>query len=272
MGEAREQLVVVTRMFHIPERLTSHREDLLSAVVNAHGGSDRFNRIQEVGVTINLSGLVWVLKGYPGHRLVSGVIEPKKRRVTYWNVLGDGDNETKWIWTPDRVWKERDGSIIETRHSPREAFKGHVLTTRWDHFHLLYFMGYAMWNYIMAPFYFTWPGFSTKEIENDLSEGVDARWRVLEVTYPDDFHTHCKIQKYYFDEGFRLRRLDYFAEVVASPDSAAHMCFDHRDVHGLLFPMFRRVVTAPKRLAEGGPASVMIDFHKVIIRDEIAGD
>ena len=222
-------------------------------------------------MTVNVSGLVWAVKGYPGHRLVQLVVEPHARRVTYWNALGDGDYNTRWIWTPDRVWKETpDGSIIASRDTPRTAFEGHNFFTKWDHLHLLYFMGYAIWNYICAPFYFSWPGMKLREVENTGQDAVDSSWRALEVTYPDDIPTHNRVQIYYFDEKHSLRRLDYRAEVVGGTDAgvAAHECFDHQDCNGLLVPTLRRVVSVPDGQKNGGPSAVLLDFHDVIVKDE----
>lgn len=113
------------------------------------------------------------------------------------------------------MWKERpDGSTFDLRENPCEAFESHNISTPWDDLHLLYFSGYAMWNYVSAPFYFASPEIAPVEIDNDLEDPIAAKWRVLEVTYPDDVHTHCKAQKYYSDAKFVLRRLDYTADVT----------------------------------------------------------
>jgi hypothetical protein len=129
------------------------------------------------------------------------------------------------------VWKEPPDSVVfESRDSPRRSFDGHSLFTKWDHLHLLYFMGYAIWNYICAPFYFTWPGFSVREVENPLQDPIGNNWRALEVSFLDDVPAHNNVQKYYFDQRHTLRQLDYRAEVVSGQDAGeiTHMCFDHR--------------------------------------------
>ena len=69
------------------------------------------------------------------------------------------DPDDRWIFTSDRVWIERrDGLVIEERFEPRAAFAGHEHSTPWDRLHLTYFIGYAIWNYLTAPFLFTRPG------------------------------------------------------------------------------------------------------------------
>jgi hypothetical protein len=78
--------------------------------------------------------------------------------------------------------------------------------------HLLYFCRYALWNYITAPFLFSEPSFKTRELEDHTENG--ETWRVLEVTFPDNIHTHNKVQKFLFDDKFMLRRLDYQPDVL----------------------------------------------------------
>ena len=249
--------------------ITSIRPGLLNAALAAHGGLERFNRVRQLSITVDASGMLWTIKGYPGHRLVNILVDMGPTpKVSFWNLVGDHDFETKYVWTPQRVWKEApDGSIIDSRDAPREAFKGHSVTTPWDHLHLLYFSGYAMFNYVHAPFYFTWPGFSTREIDNPLKDPISEKWRVLEVTYPDEIPTHCKTQKFYFDEKSILRRLDYLADVVGSGPTA-HQLYDHWSVDGVLLPMLRRAVRDPDALIAGGPSAVLLNFHDIAVNDE----
>ena len=62
-------------------------------------------------------------------------------------------------FTPDRVWVEDASSgVVEERATPRASFASHVLTTPWDKLHELYFVTYALWNYLATPFVFTEPG------------------------------------------------------------------------------------------------------------------
>ena len=119
----------------------------------------------------------------------------------------------------------------------------------------------------MAPFFFTWPGFETREVENQLKGDVEGKWRVLEVTFPEELHTHCRVQKFYVDDSYVVRRMDYSAEVTGSLPTA-HMLFDHRKVDGLLFPMLRRAVRNPDGLTAGGPSAVLLDFYDAVVVDE----
>jgi hypothetical protein len=59
------------------------------------------------------------------------------------------------------------------------AFAGHVLTTPWDKLQELYFVGYALWNYLATQFVFTEPGFESREI-GPHEENGDI-WKAMRV-------------------------------------------------------------------------------------------
>src|SRR2546428_12444133 len=112
--------------------------DLLSSVIAAHGGLDRWRTVRAIDVTFNFSGGLVDLKGYPGHRRPSASVDAATPRTVF-QRLGD-ESDDRWIFTPNRVWIERrDGTIVEERSDPRAGFAGHVRETPWDRLHLTYF-------------------------------------------------------------------------------------------------------------------------------------
>jgi hypothetical protein len=118
--------------------------ELLDTVITAHGGLDRWNAVRSVTFTAS--------------------VDVKRPRVVLQRLGGDPDD--RWIFTKDRVWIEhRDGWSVEERSDPRAAFAGHVRETPWDRLHLTYFLGYALWNYLTAPFLFAWQGFNFQELD-----------------------------------------------------------------------------------------------------------
>jgi hypothetical protein len=106
--------------------------------------------------------------------------------------------------------------------------------------------------------------FATREFEAHV-EGRET-WRVLEVTYPDDVPAHTKVQQLYFGDDFMLRRLDYVTDVLGGV--AAHYCYDHVTIDGLVFPTLRRVV---RRTPEGpllsGRTSFILDYTNLVVRE-----
>src|SRR5260370_17566436 len=98
--------------------------DLLSSVIAAHGGIDRWHKVGAIDVTFNFSGGLLDLKGYPGHRRPSASVDAATPRTVF-QRLGD-ESDDRGIFTANRVWiARRDGTIVEKPPDPRPAFAGH---------------------------------------------------------------------------------------------------------------------------------------------------
>jgi hypothetical protein len=236
--------------------------ELLERAVEAHGGVEKWDSVRSIDVLFNFSGGLLELKGFAGHLRPTVSINTSMPRSVFQRLGGDPDD--RWIFTADRVWIERrDGLVIEERSEPRAAFAGHQRSTPWDRLHLTYFIGYAIWNYLSAPFLFTRSGFTAQELEEHIENG--ETWRVLEVTYPDAFPAHTKVQKIYFDDDFMLKRLDYTTDVIGGV--ATHYCYDPKTIDGIVIPTLRRVV---RRTPEEGPlisgrTSFLLDYVDVVV-------
>jgi hypothetical protein len=133
-----------------------------------------------------------------------------------------------------------DGDVRSERENPRAAIRRLRRNLWWDDLDLLYVAGYALWNYMCAPFMLAWPGFELTEREPWEEDG--ERWDRLHVVFPDDISTHSREQDFYFDEKGLLRRLDYTAEVFGSWAKAAHYCWDHEQFSGLIVPTRRKAM------------------------------
>jgi hypothetical protein len=236
--------------------------DLLAMVVDAHGGADRWRKVAALKVKFNFFGGLLDLKGFPGHWRPTATLDAREPRTAFEGFGAPGD---QWVFTPDRVWIEGPGGAVTSeRHDPRMAFAGHVRETPWDPLHLTYFLGYAIWNYLTAPFLFLEPGFALRELDPH-EEGREV-WRVLKVTYPPHIPAHTKTQKLFFDGEGMLKRLDYVTDVLGGV--AAHYCYDPKAFGGLTMPTLRRVV---RRLPEGpllsGRTSFLLDYFDVEVID-----
>jgi hypothetical protein len=251
-----------------------YRPELLQSVITAHGGLERWNKINSIDLTLNFSGQSLAARGWPGKYKPNVTISTKESRSVTVGFDPDKPYE-RWVYTPNRTSIERqDGTTIAALDTPRATFSGYTRATPWDELHLMYFFGYAMHNYLTTPFDFVNPGFQTREIGPHEENG--EVWRVLEVTFPDDYTTHCKTQLFYFDEKkFMLQRIDY-NPVVMGGATASHYCFDHKEISGIMIPMTRRVVLrAPPQGGNGlggrtllsGPTAFLLDYCKVILHD-----
>lgn len=116
--------------------------------------------------------------------------------------------------------------------------------------HFVYFCGYALWQYFNFPYLLAREDFSSREVETHEEAG--QRWRVLEVTFPEQevVASHCRVQRYYFNDNFALMRHDYAPDVIGGIP-AAHYAYDEVEVGGMKFPGIRRVVAVQGK-EEGG--------------------
>jgi hypothetical protein len=132
---------------------------LLDEVIAAQGGLERWRRFTRFSVHMSLYGGLFDRKGHGGgelaHLVCDGTTKGEFLRMT-----GFREPELRLVYTPDRVSLERvDGTVLQARDNPREAFVGHTAMTQWDDLHLAYFSGYANWNYFVVPFVFADAGF-----------------------------------------------------------------------------------------------------------------
>jgi hypothetical protein len=234
-------------------------DDLVELAVSRHGAGV-FDRTAELAVDLSCGGAAFALRFKRGalSRFAGRVstTEPRSELTPY------PKSGQRGVFERDRVWIETDaGELVAERSDPRAAFGGRR-NLWWDDLDLLYFAGYALWNYMAAPFLFRRPGFELEEVEPWHEDG--ERWPRLHVRFPADLPTHSPEQDFYFDEQGTLRRLDYTAEVFGSWAKAAHYCREHRDFSGLLVPTRRRVT--PRRRNNKplfGPTLVWIEVHDV---------
>jgi len=235
---------------------------LLEQVIDAYGGMELWRSVNSLAVRVSFGGLAFASR-FKGarhdQRLEISTGEPQVVFEEYPRP------DQRGIFTPDRVWIETGGEIIAERTSPRAAFRALRRQFWWDDLDLLYFAGYASWNYFNTPFLLAADGVETDELETWQEQGES--WRRLAVYFPETIPTHSRWQTFYFDEHFHLRRFDYEPEVYASWARAAHYCFDQKEFSGLLVPTKRRVFPrTPSGRSLPRPTLVWIEVHDVILK------
>jgi len=237
--------------------------DLLTIAVRAHGGLDRWRELTEITAHAHGGGLLWGGKGHEGIFADTHVtIDPRVQRASH-DPIGAPGRRT--VYTPERVAIEADdGTVLAERHDPRAAFDGHGPGTAWDELHVVYFGGYAIWNYLTLPFVLTYPGVEVAEVEPWEEEPGQVRRRLAAV-FPDDIATHSREQTFHFDDTGLLRRHDYVADVVGG-NRIAHYTDDYRDFGGIRYPTRRRAYRRSADGRAGGPALVTVDLPEVRVR------
>lgn len=249
---------------------------LVNSIIDAYGGLERYQNLETISFKFDFTGAVLGMKHRAQHLVPTATTFVQEQKTIYRGLGSNSDEE--WVFTPTKVWKQRssDGSVIESRESPRAAFEGHTLETPWDDLQFLYFCGYAMYQYFHWPYLLSREDVQTKELASHKES--NQTWRVLEVSYPDQavLATHTKVQKYYVDEKFILRRHDYAPDVLAGA-RAAHYVFDSTTVGDMMFPTLRHIV-AIGPVGENGSAAPMWHgpiptlIHLVILRVALASN
>ena len=232
---------------------------LLSKVIAAHGGLERWNSFEALDAEISAAGFLFTAKRRPvldRVRMRAWIREP---RFALYDFPQRGQ-VAELIGTKEVRITDANGLVLARRADPRSAFRSFRHLFSWDDLDFTYFAGYATWNYLMEPFLLTWPGFVITELSPAKIEASD--FRRLRVAFPDNIPTHCREQTFYFDEGFILRRLDYTAEVVGGWAHAAHLCEEYRTFGGIQAPTKRTVLPLLFGLSPlPGPKLVAIDLH-----------
>ena len=212
---------------------------LLSRILDAHGGMDRWRDLEKVEATIVAGGGFYPLKGM--------LNDATPRRLTAWlhqersSVRPFGAPDQRTMFTPERIAIEKlDGTVLAERQAPKDSFAGHQMSTPWDALHRAYFDAEALWTYFTTPFLLAMDGVHVEEVE-PWREGAET-WHVLRAQFPGSIETHSLIQEFFFDIDLHLRRHDYSVN-IAGGFPAAQLTSDYIVADGIHFPSKRRAYT-----------------------------
>jgi hypothetical protein len=214
---------------------------LLDEALAAHGGVARWEAAQRIHARARSGGFLLRTRA-PGNRFADyRVTVDLAESRSFLDPFPEPG--VRGVFDRGAVRLERaGGEVVASRSDPRRAFFGRSglrRNFRWDALDATYFAGYAMWNYLSFPLLLTMPGMETRELAPWRSDGTQLRR--LQADFPEGVDTHSRRQTFYFDAGGLLRRHDYVAEVVGGWARAAHMCADHVEADGLVFPSRRWV-------------------------------
>jgi hypothetical protein len=220
---------------------TTHVDALLADVLDAHGGLENWDRTRTLTAKLSLGGPFWQFRGWPDvYEGQTVILETHREHITFTPFTAP-DRTSVLDVAPERVTiRTGDGRVVEERLEPRASFPLDFddFKTPWDAVQLAYFTSAATWNYLTAPFVFTYPGVTAKEIEPWDEDG--ATWRRLAVTFPPEIANHNPDQVFYYDDDLMQRRMDYSPDVTGSP-RVAHYTHDPKVFDGFVFPTRRRV-------------------------------
>ena len=210
--------------------------ELLTRVLDAHGGIQRWQQFTRVEATIVSGGLLFEMKGMPQDPTPRHMAAALQHEWSSVRPFGADDQRTDF--RPDRVAIEKlDGTLVAERLHPRDSFAGHTLTTPWDPLQRAYFNGYALWTYLTSPFLLTLPGMSVREVEPVEDSGVELAG--FQVQFGPAFASHSTLQEFYFGPDLLLARHDYRVD-VAGGFQAVQYVSELVNADGILVPTRRR--------------------------------
>ena len=244
----------------------TQQNDLLSAVLEAHGGLDRWLDITSITANMSLGGPFWGARGWPDvYSNQTITLNPHEEEITFTPFTGVDRMSTLKV-DPERVTITTADGIVEERLQPRATFPSNFdpIATPWDAIQVAYFTSAAVWNYLTAPFVFTHAGVETHEIDPWSEDG--ETWRRLAVTFPKSIANHNADQVFYFDDDFMQRRMDYSPDVTGNP-SVAHYSYDHKLFDGFAFATRRRVLLHDEAgIADHTFAPITLDVESISVQ------
>src|SRR5271163_32689 len=120
--------------------------NLLELAVKAHGGLDRWNKVEAIKVAASITGAFWYVKGKP--EFLKNVVLTADTRDERLTVDFPGQNK-RARFEPSRIVIETSNATpIEARDDPEKSFEGQQRETPWDDIQVVYFVGEALWTYL----------------------------------------------------------------------------------------------------------------------------
>lgn len=219
--------------------------------------AEKWADARTVEVTLDAGGLLFGWKRgragrFTGLRVVADV---HRQRIRFCDFHDGQDG----LLDGHDVWLEPVTGEPEVRRGARAPFPYGRRLFRWDPLDMMYFLGYALWNY------FTFPALLTRP---------DITWRStgdheLTATFPAALATHCPQQTFRLDPATDLvTEHHYTAEVFgAGWAHACHLTSDYREVDGVVYAARRRV--HPRHPRTGGPMPrpllIWADVHELTV-------
>jgi hypothetical protein len=241
-------------------------DKLLMEVLDAHGGMENWAKLTRITAHMALGGPFWAARGWPDVYLKQTVTaDPHREHITIAPFTAP-DRISVLEVGPERVAiTTLDDQIVEERLNPRDSFPTPFVqeSTRWDAIQVAYFTSAAVWNYLTAPFVFTYPGVEAREIAPWTENG--QIWRRLAVTFPKTIANHNADQVFYYDDSFMQRRMDYSPDVTGKAP-VAHYTHDHKIFDGFVFPTRRLIhLHDASGVADQGFTPIAVDVASVTL-------
>jgi hypothetical protein len=223
-------------------------EALLERIIDAHGGSARWEKFTDFITDVNVQGNLCELGGMPGiigtSRLILSLRSPQ-------TIVLLPDGQGRLVINPDSISNvDVRGVELQDRSSPRDIINrvGPFATS--SVFRTGYFLGFIVRYAVMSPFLYALEGFSLKEVEPWNERGEP--WRVLKVTFPVEHHAPFRVQYAYYGADGLLRRTRNSGTLFGDDIELINDVTAYGTVNGIQMPISREIFKC-------SPAGVKID-------------
>lgn len=224
-----------------------------SRAIEAYGGEAYWNSHRFIEANVSAHGLAFTLKRRPifDHAHVWMEINRPYSKLT---PIGKTDAVTGVLENMNTRLEDCNGKVIESRTQANRYFTFGRRTLKWDDLDMAYFANYAFWNYFTLP----------KLLMNPTIQWTEIRPGVLDAQFPDDFPTHSKLQRFYFDQSTGLlHQHNYTVAIIHSLAKAANVVTEHHTRDGHMFAAIRKVTPQGREgHAMGGPLLIGITVHE----------
>ncbi len=225
----------------------------IDELIAANGSLNPWQSHRYLNLVVQFGGLAFQLKSKsinPTQKFIT--IDIREEKVHFQNF--PGPNATA-MWSPlllkinavKRIYNQKTLASIRRRFY-------------WDNFDLLYFVGYACYNYFIFPYLLTKPYCHLKDVTDIIFNGSNVLR--FHVKFDSTFPTHCSEQYFYIDSDGKLIRHDYDPVFFMPWAKACHLCLDHIDVFGIKMPSHRKAL--PRTSSNSyfhWPVMVWINVH-----------
>jgi hypothetical protein len=231
------------------------RPALLERVVDAYGGADRWRDISVIEAELSAGGLLLAWKrGRAGRFDRLRVVADVHRQQIRYPAFHEGMDGV--LRGHDVSLETSDGPVMR-RQGARARFPYGQRLLHWDALDMMYFFGYAIWNYLTFP---------------ALLLRADMRWeqtgeQLLTGTFPAELATHCPRQTFRIDPETGLVDQHHYTAEVFGPGwaRACHLTSEYREADGIRYASHRRV--HPMSPGAKGPMSrpllIWADIHEL---------
>lgn len=230
----------------------------LSKIFDHHGGLENWHKIKKIECNIEFGGLAFLMKMNMTGKVSRKVIVHTRAPIVEFEDFPK--NGFRGIFnSSEAVIENFKGEIMQNLKDPRTRVSKSLF---WSDLHLLYFAGYALWNYLNSPFIISYEGAHVLSCRTWKEMG--QIWQKVQIKFKDQIPTHSPIQEFYFDEDLEMKRVDYNPVVFARWAKAAHYCQSHKIIEGFSFPTYRYVVPRKENgSARKGPKLVWIKIKDI---------